>query len=95
MSISNTDERAISIKKRLIRLEIEKRERMEDIKELMLEAKASGLLKEEIAAIKLAARRYFETEDKRKFRESVEDIARALGDFADMPLAQAAMDMAR
>ena len=89
--MSNTDQRAVSYKDRLIKLEQEKRDRAEDIKELMLEAKSAGLLKEEIAGVKLAARRHFETKEKKLFRESVESFAEALGDFKDMPLATAAI----
>jgi hypothetical protein len=91
MAIANTDERASSIRDRLIRLETARRESVEDIKELIIEAKSAGLLKEEIAGIKLAAKRHFETLEKRLFRESVESFAAALGDFAALPLGSAAI----
>lgn len=87
----NTDDKAASYKDRLIRLETERRERSDDIKYLLAEARAAGLLKEEIAGIKLAAKRAFETQEKRQFRESVEEIAAALGDFQLLPLGQAAI----
>lgn len=89
--MTNTDARAVSYKDRIIKLEQEKRDRAEDIKEVMLEAKGSGLIKEELAGIKLAVRRYFETEDRRKFRESAEEFASALGEFKDLPLGAAAV----
>jgi hypothetical protein len=87
----NTDDKAAPYVARLIKLETERRERSEDIKELMLEARAAGLLKEEIAGIKLAAKRAFETGGQRQFRESVEEIAAALGDFQLLPLGAAAI----
>jgi hypothetical protein len=87
----NTDDKAAPYVARLIKLETERRERSEDIKELMVEARSAGLLKEEIAGIKLASRRHFETYEKRLFRESVEEIAAALGDFQLLPLGQAAL----
>lgn len=89
--MTNTDERALAFKDRLIRLEETKREIAEDMKDLALEMKSAGLLKEEMAGIKLAVRRHFESQEKRKFRESVEDFAAALGDFKDLPLGAAAM----
>lgn len=88
---SNTDERAASLRDRLIRLETARRECVEDIKELIIEAKSAGLLKEEIAGIKLAARRHFETQEKRLFRESVEMFAESLGSLSDLPLGAAAI----
>jgi uncharacterized protein (UPF0335 family) len=87
----NADERASSIRDRLIRLETDRRERVEDIKELMIEAKSAGLPKEEIAGIKLAAKRHFETMEKRVFRETAESFAAALGQLSDMPLGTAAI----
>lgn len=89
---TNTDARAASYKDRLIKLETEKRERSEDIKELMVEAKSAGLLKEELAGIKLAARRHFESLERRTFRESVESFAESLGSFRDSPLGAAAIE---
>jgi hypothetical protein len=83
--------RASGICDRLIHLETARRECVEDIKELMVEAKSYDLSKEEIAGIKLAAKRHFETMEKRIFRESVESFAAALGDFAALPLGVAAI----
>lgn len=88
--VTNTDEKASRFYDRAIRLEQEKRERAEDIKELYAEAKSSGLLAEEIAGIKLAVRRHFETDEKRKKRESAEEFAAALGPLLGTPLGDSA-----
>lgn len=89
--MTNTDEKAAAFLARLIRLEDEKRQNAEDRSEVLTEMKSAHLLKEEIAGIKLAVRRHFETEDKRKFRESAEEFADALGDLKDTPLGDAAL----
>lgn len=89
--MTNTDERAANFLARLIRLEQERRDNAEDRKELGVEMKDAELLKEEIAGIKLAVKRHFEDPDKRKFRESAEEFAAALGGFADTPLGNAAV----
>jgi len=88
---SNTDERAASFLARMIRLENEKRENAEDRSELIKEIAGAGLLKEEIAGLKLAVKRHFEGAAKRQFRETAESFAEALGAFKDTPLAQAAI----
>ena len=93
--MTNVDERAARFLARLVKLETEKRERGEDIRELMIEAKSAGLLKEELAALKLAARRHFETNERRVFRESVEDFAASLGQLSGTPLAASRMRRAR
>lgn len=90
--MTNTDEKAAAFLARLIRLEDEKRQNAEDRSEVLTEMKSAHLLKEEIAGIKLAVRRHFETEDKRKFRESAEEFADALGPFRDSPLGAAAIE---
>jgi hypothetical protein len=87
----NTDERAHTFKERLIRLEQERLDNAEAKKDLGAEMKSANLLKEEIAGIKLAVKRHFETQEKREFRESVESFAEALGDFKDLPLGAAAV----
>jgi len=89
--MTNTDERAKTFLARLIRLEEEKRANAEDRKELGAEMKSANLLKEEIAGIKLAVKRHFEEPEKRRFRESVEEFAEALGEFRDTPLGGAAV----
>lgn len=88
---TNTDERAANFLARAIRLEQERRDNAEDRKELGVEMKKAELLKEEIAGIKLAVKRHFETDDKRQFRESAEQFAEVLGDFKDTPLGDAAL----
>lgn len=90
--MTNTDEKAAAFLARLIRLEDEKRQNAEDRSEVLTEMKSAHLLKEEIAGIKLAVRRHFESEDKRKFRESAEEFADALGPFRDSPLGAAAIE---
>ena len=88
--MTNTDERAKAFLARMIRLEEERRTNAEDKRELSAEMKSANLLKEEIAGVKLAVKRHFEDAEKRKFRESVEEFAEALGDFKDSPLGLAA-----
>jgi uncharacterized protein (UPF0335 family) len=90
-----TDDRQIRYRDRLIRLEQEKRDSADAIKDLMIEAKSAGLLKEELAGIKLNARRYFEKPAKRQEREAAESISDALGEFADTPLGVAAISSSR
>ena len=89
--MSNIDGKTRSYHDRLLALENSRRELGEDIKELMTEAKSAGFSKDEIAGIKLAVRRSFETEDKKAARLSAEEFAKALGDFADLPLGTAAI----
>ena len=87
---SNTDERAVEYRNRLTHLEEEKRQLSEDIREISKEMKSSGLSKEEIAGIKLAVRRYFETDAKRMSRETAEEFAASLGQLIGTPLGEAA-----
>ncbi len=89
--MSNTDQKAVTFKERLIRLEQERLDNAEAKKDLGAEMKSANLLKEEIAGIKLAVKRHFETQERRVFRESVESFAEALGDFKDSPLGAAAV----
>lgn len=89
--MSNVDTRAIAFKDRLTRLETEKRNLSEDIKDLAKEMKGVGFSPDEIAGVKLAVRRSFETEERRAKRETVEEFAASLGDFADLPLASSAI----
>ena len=89
--MSNIDGKTRSYHGRLLRLEEERRSFAEDIKDLMKEAKSNGFSKDEIAGMKLAVKRSFETEDKKAARLSAEDFAAALGDFADLPLGTAAI----
>lgn len=85
------DNKAHTFKARLIRLEQERLDNLEAKKDLASEMKSQNLLKEEIAGIKLAVKRHFETQEKKEFRESVEAFADALGAFGDSPLGAAAI----
>lgn len=86
------DDKAQTFKARLIRIEQERLDNAEAKKDLASEMKSQHLLKEEIAGIKLAVKRHFETSEKKTFRESVESFAEALGDFRDSPLGVAAVE---
>ena len=66
----------------------------EDIKELGVEMRASGLMKEDIAGVKLAVKRHFESPEKREFRETAEEVADKLGAFASSALGAAAVERA-
>ena len=68
------DNKAHTFKARLIRLEQERLDNLEAKKDLASEMKSQNLLKEEIAGIKLAVKRHFETQEKKEFRESVESF---------------------
>ena len=89
--MTNTDEKAAGFLARMIRLEEEKRANAEDCGDLIKEIAGAGLLKEEIAGLKLAVRRHFEAPEKKRFRESAEEFADALGQIRDLPLGQAAI----
>lgn len=86
-----TDGKSVAYRDRMIKLEETKREHAEDIKDLAREMKGCGLLAEEVAGIKLAVKRHFETAEKRVFRESAESFADALGAYRDSPLGMAAI----
>ena len=66
----------------------------DDRADLLTEMKSAHLLKEEIAGIKLAVRRHFESQEKRVFRVSAEEFAESLGELRDTPLGAAAMERA-
>lgn len=89
---TNTDTRAIAFKERLTRLETEKRNLAEDIKDLGKEMKGVGMSADEVAGVKLAVRRSFESDEKRAKRETVEEFAASLGGFRDSPLGAAAIE---
>jgi hypothetical protein len=67
----------------------------EDIKQVCLEAKEADLL---VMPLKLAVKRYLETELERSARlakeEEAERILRALGEFVNTPLGEAAVQSA-
>jgi uncharacterized protein (UPF0335 family) len=89
--MTNVDTRAQAFLNRLTKLEQEKRNLSEDIKDLSKEMKGVGMSADEIAGVKLAVRRSFETDEKRAKRETVEEFAASLGDFADLPMGRAAV----
>ena len=90
--MSNVDTRALAFKDRLTRLEEERRNLADDVKDLAKEMAGVGLSKDEIAGIKLAVRRSFETDEKRAKRITVEEFAESLGSMRDLPLGMAAVD---
>lgn len=85
----NSDARERFLQRR-ITLEQEKRDLQDSIRDLKTEMKAADLTKADIKAIDLACRRHFETDEARIVRREIEDIASALGAYADTPLGQAA-----
>jgi uncharacterized protein (UPF0335 family) len=91
MEMSNVDTRMKSFFDRSVRLEQEKRDIAESQKDLVKEMKGVGFGADEIAGIKLAVKRHFESQEKKAKRESAESIASALGDFVDLPLGAAAV----
>jgi hypothetical protein len=90
--MTNSDTIKASFLARKIRLLEEKRNNAEDIKELGLEMRKAELSKVEIDGINLAAKRNFESAEKREHRVSVEQVADELGPYADTPLGAAAME---
>ncbi len=93
--MSNVDGKTKSFFDRMLRLETEKREIAESMRDLAKEMKGVGFNKEDIAGIKLAVKRHFETDEKRVSRETAESIAEALGDFKDTSIGAAAVDRAQ
>lgn len=79
---------------RLINLEQEARDIASARADLRVEMKGAGLSKTDIAGIKLAVQRHFETSEKRAERESAEEVAAALGAFAHSALGAAAVERA-
>lgn len=92
--MSNVDGKTKSFFDRMLRLETEKREIAESMRDLAKEMKGVGFSKEDIAGIKLAVKRHFETDEKRVSRETAESVAEALGDFKDSPLGSSAVERA-
>lgn len=90
--MTNVDTRAVAFKERLTRLEQERRNLAEDIKDLSKEMKGVGMSADEVAGVKLAVRRSFETDEKRAKRETVEEFASSLGSMRDLPLGRAAVE---
>lgn len=75
---------------RLRNLEQERRNLSEDTKGIKTEMRNAGLTPAELKGIALAVRRSFETNEQQEARESAEQVAAALGDFADTDLGRAA-----
>ena len=94
MTATNADQQLVAYKDRIIRLEIERRDRIQDIKEVVAEMKSNGRSKEDIAGVKLAVRRSFESEDQKAARVTAEEVAESLGEFVDLPLGRAAVEAA-
>lgn len=90
--MTNIDTRALAFKDRLIRLEQERKDRAEDIKDIGKEMKGVGMSPAEIAGVKLAVKRYFETADAKAKRETAEEFAASLGGLKDLPLGLAAVE---
>ncbi len=76
---------------RLVNLEQEAKDIASARADLKVEMKGAGLSKTDIAGIKLAVQRHFESPEKREDRQSAEAVAEALGVFADSPLGEAAV----
>jgi len=91
----NRDERLASLLERNVRLETERKERSEDIRELHKEVASAGY---DLPAFRLVVKRAMEADDKKRKRETAEQIAEsmmaALGVLGDMPLGVAALERA-
>lgn len=89
------DQRLLSIVERIVRLEEEKRDASDCIKEVVLEAKSAGY---DAKAVRQIVRRRMEDATQREKREATEqalDLMLAeLGDFVTSPLGQAAVSKA-
>ena len=92
--MSNVDPLLEEYKRRLLNLEKERKEIGELIKDLAEEFRGKGVKGKRASGAKLAVKWELETTEKREARLEVEDIAKSLGDFADMPLAVAAINAA-
>lgn len=88
---SNGDQQLANFYARWHRLESDRRDGAEDIRELKTEMKSGGYRPAQIAGVALAVRRSFESEKAKDKRETAEDVAVALGGFASTPLGIAAI----
>lgn len=96
-TVGGVDARKLrSIVEQIARLEDERQERADDIKELKAGAKSAGFV---VKSVMKQVKKARETSDQRAAREQLETADalydRALGDFADMPLAVASKPSAR
>jgi uncharacterized protein (UPF0335 family) len=89
------DSRLESYYARRMRLEEAKREVEEDIKDLKKEMKGVGMLPAEIKGIDIRVAREYESETKRTLRVDAEDVADSLGQLADTPLGNAAVERSK
>src|SRR5437016_7742950 len=92
-NLDNVDKRLDSLVSRIVRLEEEKRETSDAIKDVYIEAKSAGYNPK---ALRVIVRRRLESEEDRSKREvieaEVELLEARLGDLAKMPLGRAAID---
>ncbi len=90
---ANTDQRLRSVVDRIVRLEEERAGLGNDIKEIYAEAKSAGY---DVPALRIVVKRAREDAEKRQKRETAEQIAEsmlaALGEYAETPLGQAAIE---
>lgn len=73
--MTNVDQRLASYRDRVLRLESEKREAADMLKDIRKEMKSNGLGADEIAGIFLAVKRSFESSDKAAKRTAAEHVA--------------------
>ncbi len=88
--MSNVDPKLIAFRNRLINVAEAKQIAAEDAREITKEMKSIGLDKDEIAGVKLAVRRHFESADKAAARTAAELVADELALSGDAPLFGAA-----
>lgn len=72
---SNVDPRHKAFFDRLRNVETQKRDAADDAKDLAAEMKNKGVTPDEIAGIKLAVKRAFESTEKKAKREAAEHVA--------------------
>ena len=90
----NSDQRA-RFRDRAIAIEQEIKDAASARADLAAEMKGAGLDKATIRGIRLAVRRSFESSEAKEARETAEQVADALGAFADSALGAAAVRGAR
>lgn len=84
--MSNVDPKLSAYYARVLRLETEKREAAEGLADLGKEMKANGLSADEIAGVKLAVKRSFESAEKAAKRTAAEEVADMLAASGTAPL---------
>lgn len=87
--MTNADPKLILWFERRYRLEEQRREVAEDIKELRKEGVSTGLLKEEVAGAELEVKRRFMSDKKRAAKTAAEEVADQLA-LTGSPLFEAA-----